>query len=110
VQTATDRTRNRIAKALASNNTPTRRNRKQVAAYINHGRWVADCPCNGAELVGPGEDMVCGSCGTISSVDFPDTAADIEKVLGLRDPYNQNWHPGETVDELTAQNIENGLW
>ena len=83
-----------------------------VDAYVNHGRWVADCVCNGAEIVGPGLEMVCGSCGARNTVTFPgpQTRDQIEAVLSRREPYNQNWNPDETVDELIAQNIENGIY
>jgi hypothetical protein len=80
-------------------------------AYVNHGRWVADCACNGGELVAPGERMLCGSCGAWNTVTFPGpkTRTNIEAALQLRPPFHQNWYPDETVDELTAQNIENGI-
>lgn len=83
-----------------------------VLAYVNHDRWVADCLCNGAELVAPGETMLCGSCGAQHTVKFPGpkTRAKIEHLLGLRETRNRNWHPDETVSELEAQNIENGIW
>ena len=84
----------------------------EVQAYVNHGRWVADCACNGAELVAPGQEMVCGSCGARNTVKFPGapTLTKIEAALSRREPYRQNWHPDETVDELVAQNIENGIY
>ena len=83
-----------------------------VLAYINHGRWVADCACNGGELVAPDETMLCGSCGARNTVKFPGlkTRKKIEAALGLREPFNQNWQPDETVDGLVAQNIENGIY
>lgn len=82
-----------------------------VTAYINHGRWVADCVCNGAELVAPGLPMVCGSCGAEHKVKFPGpkARADVEKALGVRDGRHQNWK-GETVAELVAENIDNGIF
>ena len=99
------------AKALAGAY-KTIRNRKTIYAYINQGRWVADCPCNGAEIVEPGEDMLCGSCSMVSTVAFPDekTRQQIETALLKRHPLKQNWTVEETVAELEAQNIENGLW
>lgn len=82
-----------------------------VDAYVNHGRWVADCPlCNGAELVAPGEAMLCGSCGATHTVVFPDHATDIEEALAKRPAMKRNWNPDETVDELIAQNIERGIF
>lgn len=83
-----------------------------IDAYVNHGRWVADCVCNGAELVVPNQEMLCGSCGTRNTVKFPGpkTRTKIEAALLQREARNQNWHPDETVDELVAQNIENGIY
>ena len=83
-----------------------------IDAYVNHGRWVADCACNGAELVAPGQEMLCGSCGARNQVKFPGpTMRDkIEAVLNPRPPLRQNWYPDETVDELVAQNIDHGIY
>ncbi len=83
-----------------------------ISAYVNRGRWVADCACNGAELVAPGEEMLCGSCGARNTPKFPGPKKrdEISRLLLRRDVFNQNWHPDETVDELLAQNIENGIW
>lgn len=81
-----------------------------VAAYLNHGRWLADCPCNGAELVAPDLPMVCGSCGAEHQVVFPTDRERIETILNKRPVLNQNWLPDETVGELEAQNIERGIW
>ncbi len=81
-----------------------------IDAYVNHGRWVADCACNGAELVASNQEMLCGSCGARNTVTFPDTMNKIEAVLLQREPLRQNWHPDETVEELVAQNIENGIY
>lgn len=83
-----------------------------VDAYLNHGRWVADCPCNGAELVAPGLEMVCGSCGAVHQVRFPKKSdrQKIEAACGKRPVLHQNWSPAESVGELEAQNIENGIW
>ena len=81
-----------------------------IDAYVNRGRWVADCACNGAELVAPGQEMLCGSCGARNTVKFPGTRNELEAALLQREPFNQNWHPDETVDELVAQNIENGIF
>jgi len=84
----------------------------EIEAYVNHGRWVADCVCNGAELVAPNQEMVCGSCGARNTVTFPGPKMrdELESVLSRREPLRQNWHPDETVDELVAQNIEHGIY
>jgi hypothetical protein len=83
----------------------------KIQAYVNHGRWVADCPCNGAELVDPDHKMLCGSCGAEHDVQFPGpkTRARIEELLDLREPMFRNW-TFEPVSELEAENIEHGIW
>lgn len=83
-----------------------------VMAYINHGRWVADCPaCNGAELVEQGHRMLCGSCGAVHDVDWPSDIDEAETLLEQRPVGHQHWdrHKGETVDTLAAENIDHGI-
>ncbi len=111
MQTANKQTQNRTERVLTQNGV-TAYDGTAVLAYVNHGRWVADCACNGGELVAPNLQMVCGSCGARNTVTFPDerTMTEIVRVLDVRSPLNQNWHPDETVSELLAQNIENGLY
>jgi hypothetical protein len=98
--------------AAAGRVVETGRADKPVLAYVNHSRWVADCECGGSELVAEKQDMLCGSCGMVSPVKFPTKAktADIERLLEVRALGNRNWNLEETVAELTAQNIENGIW
>lgn len=83
-------------------------------AEVNHGRWIAFCPfCRGAEMVDPGEPIFfCLSCGNAEAgfrflrVDFPSPPGmrEIEDVLDPRPSPNQNWHAGETVAQLMAEN------
>lgn len=107
MQTASKHTRKRIEVSLAKAGIQAWQG-DTVVAYINHSRWVADCPCNGAELVTPGHKMLCGSCGAESKVTFPSDADEITALLGKRPSVNQNWH-GETTAEILAENIEHGL-
>lgn len=87
-------------------------------AYVNHGRWVADCPtgCGGAMLVEPDMPFVCGNCfnaelhGKWRAVLWPDDKAGIETELEKRPlPHTANWLPGETVADLRRENREHGL-
>ncbi len=82
----------------------------QVAAYVNHSRWVADCPCGGAELVSRHRDFLCGSCGGQGTVQWPRPRKQIEAAL-LERPVEgtRNWWPGETVAMLRAENLEAGI-
>ena len=78
-----------------------------VVARIDHGRWIADCECNGAEYVDPGEPIYyCFSCknaahgGKLRPVKFP--PAEIrEKIEAGLGPKNHNsWNEKEEPYEL----------
>jgi hypothetical protein len=88
----------------------------EAVAYVNHGRWVADCPspaCTGAELVDPDEPrFYCLSCynaafgGLWLPVRFPPERERqaIERALLARPrARNRNWYPGETVAQLEEE-------
>jgi hypothetical protein len=76
-----------------------------AVAYVNHGRWVVDCPtpyCNEAHLAGP---VTCDGCSQTYSSRFPADAALIDAVLSRRVVVEtRNWLPGETVQDLEAEN------
>lgn len=89
--------------------------RRTVTAYVNQGRWVADCPeCNGGIACWPEHDHgACLDCGRVYKVTFP-TAASIakaEKALSRRPPANRNWRPDkdEQAGVLVEQNARRGL-
>lgn len=99
-----------------------------VRAYVNHGRWVVDCPnppCGGAELASKLDPtFICNSCGSLENggllyeVIFPRDADAVEAAL-MRRPLthmekpneagNRNWYPWESVDDLNRENVEHGL-
>lgn len=83
----------------------------QVTAYVNHGRWVADCPfCNGAELIDLDDPrFYCLSClnatvgGAWLAVKLPapaERAAIEHELLRRKEDRHRNWLPGETVTRL----------
>jgi len=84
-------------------------------AFVNHGRWVANCPrwmdgCTEAHRVQPGDRFVCANCGAVGSVEFPVDLDLVEKLLAARPvPETRNWLPGETLDELLVENLEHGV-
>ncbi len=88
-----------------------------IPVYVNHGRWVVDCPdCNGAQLAcRTDRRFMCDECGNITigglwrPVDWPADIAAIEAVLQVRPLANQNWAPGETVQDLAADNNLRGI-
>lgn len=81
-----------------------------LKAEINHGRWVVNCPCGGAEMADKSFKLFyCLSCmnewlgGKWARVEFPKNAGNIEKALDKRDVKNQNWKPGETLKQLKEE-------
>lgn len=83
---------------------------RPVQARILYGRWLVGCPvCRGANYVDPAEPVyLCSSCGwpeQLTSVEFPDERAEIERLLLKRPIQNRNWQPGETLAFLIAENI-----
>lgn len=92
-----------------------------IPAYMNHGRWLVDCPaCRTGWLVRQetpsllvdvrgGVHTEC-SCGTVIIVQFPGDMAEIDRLLGQRsNPENRNWRPGETVFDLRIENAAHGV-
>lgn len=80
-----------------------------VAAYVNHGRWVARCQCGsgmGCWVENP--EAACMDCGRIYAVEWPDPGERVvaEEILSARaDPTTRNWDPAtETVDRLNTEN------
>ena len=104
--------------------------RPGVAAYLNHGRWVADCAtwpgCPGAvEYAVPEGDLhQCNVCGRSAGLEWPDSEflAGLAEVMAVRPFENRNWYPaghprgeangtvtGQSLDDLAVENRENGV-
>lgn len=74
-------------------------------AYVNHGRWLADCPagCNNAMPVDRGQTaFLCGflidgalkaGCGATGDLQWPEQPGDIEAALFGRMEQHRNWAP-----------------
>jgi len=84
-----------------------------TTAYVNHGRWVADCPdidCPEAHQVSGGDVFQCVNCGASGVVEFPDCVDVVDAVLAVRPvPQTRNWTPDETVEDLQKENEIHGL-
>lgn len=98
-----------------------------VYAEVNQGRWIVQCPaagCGGAMVVTTTTPIyMCVDCANAGNggqwyqVVFPDAVelVAIEREL-LKRParmpaqaVNRNWKPGETVDDLIAENTARGI-
>jgi hypothetical protein len=82
---------------------------KTIPAYVNHGRWLADCQtCGKGMFTHPVWRMACcAECGAVyRAVDFPEQLDTITRLL-LERPCreNQNWRTGETLFELKLENF-----
>jgi hypothetical protein len=83
-----------------------------VKAYVNRGRWVADCPhCNGGIGVSPRyKEAMDFSCGTRYTVEFPSDWPEASTVLDARPPDNANWKPNDQrVMDLKEENLRRGV-
>jgi ribosomal protein L37AE/L43A len=97
----------------------------EVAARINHGRWLVDCAgCNSALVIDLGQPVfMCVECGNNHNggkwfnVTVPTNRAAIETELLKRpwngrnpaDAKNRNWEPGTTVATLKKENTDHGI-
>lgn len=81
---------------------------EEVQVYGNHGRWVVECPdCGGAQLACRTDHrFMCNECANIAvgglwrPVVWPDNVQAIEAEMESRPEKNQNWLPGETLEQL----------
>lgn len=66
---------------------------QQVFAQINHGRWVADCPCGSAQIVSPADPrLACPECGTgWLTVVFPGDVDQAERDVDHLGVKERNW-------------------
>ncbi len=83
-----------------------------IAARINDGSWLVDCGCRNAPLTSPAWGVAyCFGCGVRhTNVVFPDEHGAIASVLLERPRMeNRNWFPGESVEDLRAQNRAHGV-
>ena len=85
-------------------------------AFINHGRWLVMCPsCLSSEFLFGDKLFFCSQCrnqgngGQLYKVTLPTKRKEIEALLGKRPIVNQNWLPGEKVEDLEAENIKFGV-
>jgi hypothetical protein len=81
-------------------------------AYINHGRWVVNCECNGAGLTSRDFGITCCfDCGRVyTEIIFPDNAQIIELLLlDRRDQNRRNWNIGESIELLKKDNSDHGV-
>lgn len=101
----------------------------RAVVFMNQGLWVARCPrplCTNAERFGrcadgsvgglTGSSFWCrdvdglGGCGLRCPADWPSNIEKIEQMVLCRPvPASRNWEPGETLHDLLAENIGNGI-
>lgn len=87
---------------------------RPVFAVVNHGRWIVECPdpaCAGAEFARLDDRVFfCCECRNQAAghkllrVIVPADSGELERLLEGRPGDAQNWRPGETADQLAAEN------
>lgn len=93
---------------------------KPAVAYVNQGRWVADCPqrgCGGAlALVRRAVGFLCGNCLNVGvghryrPLMWPRERDEIEDVMAVRLlPEESNWRAGDSVAALGDENEAHGV-
>ena len=90
-----------------------------IMAYINEGRWIAECPAgDGMAFCASFREPLfwCPLCGNAANggqwlnVAFPPQKAAIERLLLLRPAVqNRNWVWPETVAGLARENLDHWL-
>lgn len=78
----------------------------RIHAQINHGRWVADCPCGSAQIVTPTDPrMACTECGFgWAKLVFPGNPDAVEAAVANLLPHERNWwHPDDNAWNRPAQ-------
>lgn len=99
----------------------------KARAYVNFGRWIADCPmdCGSALALQGGQGMFhCPECNYMAEVEWPNNADAIWQQLMHRPAKrNRNWFPsnhqlalrsgsphGQSPAELAEETEENRQW
>lgn len=83
-------------------------------ARVYCGMWIADCQfCQNAVPPTIGTPSFrCGYCGTVSEIVWPslEMIYGVERLLAMRPlPYNRNWFPHETLNDLIMENGQHGV-
>lgn len=97
----------------------------EVRAYVNQGRWIAECPSGDGFAIVASRDrpiFMCAVCvngkagGKWLAVVYPADKARIEHELLKRQAAHpilaaptRNWRPGETVVDLVRENAREGV-
>lgn len=97
--------------AMMRHGITTHRRTEPVTAYVNDGRWVADCPCGSGILLVPGWALgTCFECGGIAAIVWPSEKeiVAIDAALGERAKRStMNWTPEESVESLQLETLAN---
>ncbi len=93
-----------------------------MKAHLNYGRWIVACPAEDClawltadkTVCDCHDDQVCDHqqipCGQPVEVVFPEDRETIDQLTTLRPKRaNRNWQPGETLDDLKADNLRHGV-
>jgi len=87
-----------------------------IFARINGGRWIVVCDCGMSEAVWLALPLFyCHNCwntaigGRWRPVAVPADRDEIQRLLVMRPYVNRAWIPGESVEDVRADNLAHGL-
>lgn len=86
-----------------------------IVPYVNHGRWLADCPhCHsGIAILFRQAHGWCFGCGAVFSKAVWPNDAMLDQIVALLEARPaavvQNWYPQESIADLERQNRDNGV-
>jgi hypothetical protein len=82
-----------------------------LEVYGNHGRWIVECPCKGAQLASRTDlRFMCVDCGNAYQggawrpITWPADVDQIADLLDQRPTVLANFDPGQTVEDIQAEN------
>jgi hypothetical protein len=78
-------------------------------AYLNHSRWIVNCPNCPNAFFATGEEITCNECNTEFKHELPKIKDKVEEAVRVRPPEHRNWTPGETLALLREENKEHGV-
>ena len=100
--------RERVERVARTERRRLRESTETLVPYVNHGRWVANCPepaCNGGIAIDPemGFAACLDCCTTFTRFAFLQDPLKVDAALAERREVNRNWLPTETVQGLTNE-------
>lgn len=79
--------------------------------WVNGGKWTVTCACGDCPMACPEWDEVrCFLCGAVyRNLIWPPQREALERLLVKRPAHVRAWFPGESLDDIRAENLAHGV-